>query len=94
MNTKLKLQAIGLAALIGGAVLVGPLHSQAAEPQRSGWYKPPMPCVLMRSKVKGLHRSGWCPSARMATLQKLDVLTVSAGGLDPLIFSFADAGLR
>jgi hypothetical protein len=86
MNTKTTAPASGFAALVGGTLL-GPLHADAADPQTASWLKPPMPCALVRARVQRLHPTGWCPSLGPRRHEIRVVVTESASGIDPLIFT-------
>jgi hypothetical protein len=86
MNTKPTALAIGLAALVGGTVL-GPLHADAADPQTASWFKPPMPCALVRARVQRIRPTGWCPSLGPRRHEIQVIVTESASGIDPLIFT-------
>jgi hypothetical protein len=87
MKPKSQLVGIALAAIVGGATLAGPGHGDAAGWAPSSWFKPPMPCVVVRAKVKAPSRTGWCPS-RAARLEDIRlVLATSASGIDPMILT-------
>ena len=86
MPRKTTMQAIGLATLIG-TVVVGPLHSEAADRQVSSLFKPPMPCAAVRARISWLHLTGWCSSTPSAE-QVRQVLIESTSGLDPVLVTF------
>ena len=91
MNRTPAMIGAAIAALITGTSLLAPLGTAGAAGPAAEWFRPPLPCVLVKARVVP-PRSGFCRGTSFRNVQKSSAsfaVSTVALGLSP---AAADAG--